>query len=203
MAIIKKANEIGCDILKIILASASERRQELLKRIVDDFNVVVSDFDEDKVEFKGNISEYVKDIAYGKALDVSKKVTNDDVIIIAADTVVSIDDNILGKPTSKEDAFIMLNMLSGRTHIVYSSIVMINKSNNNILKSLLSTEVTFSELSKEDITDYIDSSEPFDKAGAYGIQGKGGVFVKKIKGCYYNVVGLSLNKVHDMLKEIM
>lgn len=189
--------------MKIILASASERRQELLKRIVNDFSVVVSDFDEDKVEPSGNITEYVKDIALGKALDVSRKVTNEDVIIIAADTIVSIDDNILGKPKSKEDAFNMLKMLSGRTHIVYSSIVMINKSNNNIIKSILPTEVTFSELSKEDINDYINSDEPFDKAGAYGIQGRGGVFVKEIKGCYYNVVGLSLSKTHQMLKEIM
>lgn len=188
--------------MDIVLASASERRQELLKRVVDDFKIAVSDFDEKKVEFKGDISSYVKEIAFGKALDVSKKFKDKDLIIISADTVVTYNQYILGKPVDSEDAIRMLSLLSDKTHTVYSGIVMINTSNNNIIKRVQKTEVTFSKLTSKDIKEYVESGEPFGKAGAYAIQGKGGVFVKEIKGCYYNVVGLSLNQVKSMLKMI-
>lgn len=187
--------------MKVVLASASERRQDLLSRVVDKFTVMVSEFDEDKVLCNTSIAKYVSDIALGKALDVAKR-TNDDAIIIAADTVVTINNKILGKPLNKEDAFETLKLLSGRWHIVYTSIVLINTKTKSVLKSTLPTDVKFSVLSEAEIKRYIETDEPMDKAGSYGIQGKGGVFVEQIKGCYYNVVGLSLNKLNQMLKEI-
>lgn len=187
--------------MKVILASASERRQSLLSRVIDEFTVIVSDFDEDKVICNTSISKYVSDIALGKALDVAKR-TKDDAIIIAADTVVTASNKILGKPSNKKEAFDTLKLLSGRWHTVYTSIVLINTKTKKVLKSTLPTDVKFSVLSETEIKRYIETGEPMDKAGSYGIQGKGGVFVEEIKGCYYNVVGLSLNKLNQMLKEI-
>lgn len=193
---------MGCDILKIILASASERRQELLTRLVDDFEILVSDFDERSITFNSNISKYVEDIAVNKAENVSNKIIDKDAIIISADTVVSINDNILGKPKDKKDAFNMLKMLSGKTHQVYTAIAVKNLKSGKLLKKTLKTDVEFSNLSDDDINKYIETGEPMDKAGAYGIQGKGGIFVKEIRGCYYNVVGLSINALKQMLEDI-
>lgn len=190
---------MGCVILKCVLASASERRKELLSRITEDFTIVVSNFDEDSVKFNGDVEEYVKNLADGKAKDVEKRVS-DDSIIIAADTIVVMNNKILGKPKDEKDAFKMLKELSGNTHRVYSGVVVINKNNGKHTKECLFTEVKFSELSDEQIKDYIKTKEPLDKAGAYGIQGLGGLFVEWINGCYYNVVGLPLNLLNKMLK---
>lgn len=188
--------------MKIILASASERRQELLKRLIDDFDIIVSDFDEKEVVFNGSIDDYVKEIALGKAMDVINRVSKDS-IIISADTVVALDNNILGKPNNEREAFKMLKSLQGRTHFVYSGIVVINNKNNIIRKDSLATKVKFSSMSDKEIYDYINTKEPMDKAGAYGIQGTGGVFVESIEGCYYNVVGLPLNRLKSIMKEIL
>lgn len=188
--------------MKYILASASERRQELLHRIVNDFEVIVSDFDEDSVKIRENIEEYVIELAEGKATDVRKNV-NTDAIIIAADTIVTLDNKILGKPKDENHAFEMLKLLSGKTHRVYSAIVVINTKNENIEKQCSYTEVKFSQITDEEIKDYIKTGEPLDKAGSYGIQGFGGVFVEKINGCYYNVVGLPLNVLNKMIKNII
>lgn len=187
--------------LKYILASGSERRQELLHRIVEDFNVSVSDFDETEVGFNGDIDKYVKELALGKALNVKEK-TKEDAIIISGDTIVVLENNILGKPKGEKDAFNMLKSLSGKTHRVYSGLAVVNTSNNKVEKESLYTEVKFSNLTDEEIKSYIKTGEPLDKAGAYGIQGYGGVFVEKINGCYYNVVGLPLNLLNKMLKKV-
>lgn len=187
--------------MKYILASASERRQELLKRIVDDFEVIISDFEEENVKFNNDIDEYVIAIAEGKARDVQSKILGDN-IIIAADTIVVKDNEILGKPKDSNDAFKMLKSLSGNVHRVYSGVVVINTENNKINKQSLFTEVKFSNLSDEEILKYIETKEPLDKAGAYGIQGLGGVFVEGINGCYYNVVGLPLNILNKMIKSV-
>lgn len=187
--------------MNIVLASASERRQELLKRIVEDFTIKVSNFDEDSVSFKGDIDEYVRELSEGKARDIAKTLGKHN-IIIAADTVVTYKNNILGKPKDSEDALRMLKMLSGNTHKVYSGVCVLNNSTGkNITKSFF-TEVKFSDLKDKDIKKYVDSKDPLDKAGAYGIQGNAGVFVEKINGCYYNVVGLPLNGLSKMLEEI-
>lgn len=187
--------------MNIILASASIRRQELLKRLVSDFEIIVSDFDEDTIKFYGSCSEYVMNLSKGKALNVVKKAEKDS-IIIGCDTIVSIDNRVLGKPKDKEEAINMMESLSGRKHEVYSGITIINTMTKEVVSDFSCTSVEFSELSKEEILRYVESDEPFDKAGAYGIQGKAGVFVKEIHGCYYNVVGLPLNKLRGMLKKM-
>ena len=187
--------------MRIVLASASERRQELLSRLIKNFDIIVSDFDESKVLFEESIDRYVKNVALGKALDVKNKL-NDNAIIISADTIVTLEDRIIGKPKDEEDAFNIIKSLQGRKHLVYSGIVVINTAKNIIKEESLATEVTFSEISDEEILEYIKTGEPLDKAGAYGIQGIGGIFVKEIKGCYYNVVGFPLNKLRFMLKEV-
>lgn len=192
---------LGCEYMKVILASASERRQELLSRLIKTFDVIVSNFDESKVIFEGSIDRYVKDIALGKAMNIKNKL-DEDAIIISADTVVTIDNMILGKPRDEEDAFNIIKSLQGRKHLVYSGVVVINTAKNLTIQESLSTEVTFSEISDDEILEYIKTGEPLDKAGAYGIQGIGGIFVEEIRGCYYNVVGLPLNKLKFMLKEI-
>lgn len=197
-----KINSVGCDNMHYILASASPRRKELLTKIVRDFEVVISNFDEDSVKFNGDIEEYVKTLAKGKAQSVAEQSSKDS-IIIAADTIVVIDGKILGKPKNEDDAYNMLKLLSNKVHRVYSGIAVINTTNNIIKNEAIYTEVKFSELTHEDISNYINSKEPLDKAGAYGIQGLGALFVEKINGCYYNVVGLPLNMLNKIIKEVI
>jgi septum formation protein len=188
--------------LKFILASASERRKDLLSRIVSNFEVKISNFDEEKVEVSTNIENYVKTLAEGKAKDVALNCDNDS-IIIGADTIVVIGDNILGKPKDKNHAFQMLKLLSNNVHRVYSGVAVINNQKNIMKSECLYTEVYFSEISDDEIWRYIESGECLDKAGAYGIQGYGGVFAEKINGCYYNVVGLPLNLLNKMIKNVL
>lgn len=184
--------------MKIVLASASSRRQELLERLVEKFQIVVSDFNEDSVVFKGNCPEYVMEISKGKALNVGKKLKEPS-IVIGCDTVVSLEGAILGKPLDYNNAFEIIKMLSGKSHQVYSGITIYNTENGNTKSDFVMTDVKFSTLTDEEIKAYIKTGEPMDKAGAYGIQGFGGVFVEEIHGCYYNVVGLPLNKLNKML----
>lgn len=191
--------------MKIILASASERRIELLSRVIKDFKVIASDFDEKKVEFNGSTSEYVMELSKAKAQAVAKckDVSNGlDNIVIGCDTVVSIDNIILGKPKDKHEAFRMLKMLSGKVHNVYTGITIINVNFDVIKCDYVSTKVKFSNLSDKDIERYLELEEYEDKAGAYGIQGYAGVFVEAIEGCFYNVVGLPLNKLNRMFGEM-
>lgn len=187
--------------MEIILASGSPRRQELLKRITNDFKIEVSNFEEESIEFDGDIEEYVCKLAEGKARSVLNKFQGEN-IIIGCDTVVYLNGKILGKPKNKEDAFKMLRELSGKIHQVYSGIVLINNKTNKVLKKSLCTDVKFTTLSDEMILNYIESGKSYGKAGAYGIQDEGAIFVESINGCYYNVVGLSLNAVFLLLREM-
>ncbi|MCR1972869.1 Maf-like protein [Clostridium sporogenes] len=187
----------------IILASASQRRQELLKRILGNFQIIVSDFDESSIPFKNNIPSYVMNLAEGKARSVSKKIMDqDNNLIIGCDTIVAFNNRILGKPKDKKDAFEMLQALSGNEHEVYSGLAILDVKSNKIIKDFVCTKVKFSKLSSVQIEKYINTGDPMDKAGAYGIQGKAGIFVENINGCYYNVVGLPLNKLNSMLMEM-
>ncbi len=188
--------------MKIILASASERRIELLTRIVKDFDVIVSSFDENSIIFKESVDEYVKKIALGKVMDVKEKIT-DEAVIIGADTVVVSENKILGKPENEQDAYKMLKSLSGKSHYVYSGVALINTKTNLVKTESVKTKVTFSEITDNEIKQYISTGEPMDKAGAYGIQGFGGIFVESIEGCFYNVVGLPLNKLKSLFKSII
>lgn len=184
--------------MELVLASASERRKELLQRLTNNFSVQVSYFDESTVSFNGDCGGYVISIAEGKALSTGSRI-NKDTVIIGCDTAVFIDGKVLGKPLDKENAFEMLKCLSGRTHQVYSGIALYDTVSKKMFSDFVKTDVNFSELSDAVILKYINTGEPLDKAGAYGIQGLGGVFVKEINGCYYNVVGLPLNKLNYML----
>lgn len=173
--------------MNIILASGSPRRHELLKLITEDFEIRVSDTDE---SIPQNIS--TEKIAEYLSMKKAKAVTlHDNEIIIGCDTVVVIDEKILGKPSSEKECFEMMTILSGRSHMVYTGVSMISSEKSHSFTS--ATEVEFYPLTKKEIVDYISTGEPFDKAGGYGIQGKGSLLVKEIRGEYFNVVGLPVS----------
>jgi len=175
---------------KIILASASPRRREILKNAGYDFDIVISDYDEDIIAQKFS-DELVENCAYQKALDVYNKIADkNNKLIISADTVVVLDDIILGKPIDKNDAFKMLKNLSSKTHFVATSICLL--SADKIIKATKKTKVSFRELSDDEIIDYIDSKKPYDKAGAYGIQDENFDFVLSVEGELNNVIGFPL-----------
>lgn len=185
--------------MKIVLASSSVRRKQLLGKLVDNFDVFAGGFPEESVVFDGNCETYVMDLASGKAEAVCSKMRERNAIIIGCDTVVYFKGNILGKPRDKDEAFNMLKSLSANKHQVYSGIAVIDKASEIMKKDFVKTTVRFSNISDEQIKKYLKTAEYKDKAGAYGIQGYGGVFVSEIHGCYYNVVGLPLNRLHEML----
>jgi len=185
---------------KIILASASPRRKELLKSIGLEFDVIPSQIEEN-IDNENFSPELIENLACEKAQDIAEK-TDYPAIVIGSDTVVVIDNRILGKPHDENDAFDMLKMLSGKTHQVISAIAVIDTAENKILKSHVISEVSFKELSDEDIKAYIKTKEPMDKAGAYAIQGYAGMFVKSITGCYSNIVGISVFRLAQMLKDM-
>lgn len=181
----------------VVLASASPRRRELLALIFSEFEVVPSEFDESEMPGDLAPAESVLYSARMKARDVARKYP--DSLVIGADTIVVVDDAILGKPGDSEDAARMLRMLSGREHQVYTGITVIASEKERA--AVECTNVRFRELSDEVISRYIASGEPMDKAGAYAIQGKGAVLITSISGCYPNVVGLPLYKLSTLLQE--
>ncbi len=187
--------------MRIVLASGSPRRQELLKRMVDDFDIKVSSFEEEAVIFNGDIEKYVCDLAEGKARNILSS-CNEESIVIGCDTVVYLNGEILGKPRDEKHAFKMLRSLSCNVHHVYSGIVLIDNKSDKLIKKSVCTEVKFTELTDEMIQNYISSGQCYGKAGAYGIQDHAAIFVEAIKGCYYNVVGFPLNTVFFMLREM-
>jgi septum formation protein len=185
----------------IFLASKSPRRRKLLKQLNLKFKSFSVDMNE---KIHKNEKPYKAVLRLSKEkLDLAKlKVKNG--IIITADTIVVIDKTILGKPVNKKNAFRILRFLSGKTHIVYTGYSIFNYSNNKTISEYEKTEVTFRLLTDVEIEDYINGGSPMDKAGAYGIQDDfGAVFIKKINGCYYNVVGLPLAKFYHALLRIL
>jgi len=186
----------------VILASASPRRQELLTQIGLEFKVIPSSFDE-KTVIPWPPAEHVMESATGKASDVASRI--EDGIVIGADTVVVVDDSILGKPKDMDDAARMLRLLSGRDHFVYTGLCVISKEGNvetARVTSFEKTEVRFGHLDEGVIAAYVRTREPLDKAGAYGIQEKGSVLVESINGDYFNVVGLPVYRLSRMLDEL-
>lgn len=159
---------------------------------------MVSNYEEDIAGKDYDVS-LVEKTAYNKALEVSKR-ADDDALIVAADTVVVFDKKILGKPKDKADAKQMLKMLQGNTHMVVTAIAIIDNLEKKTLINSEKTKVTFDKLTDSEIDDYIKTGEPMDKAGAYGIQGLGCVFIQKVDGCYNNVVGLPAYLLAKMLK---
>ena len=190
--------------MKYILASASLRRIKLLKQIGIQFKSIPSKINEKSFcscPFMGKATTIAKTLAIAKALDVSKKF--DTGIIIGVDTIVVIRDEILGKPKSFKEAASILKKLSGKTHKVITGFAIVDAKNGRKLVDSVSTFVTFRKLSNQEIIDYVKTKEPMDKAGAYGIQGNGGCFVKKLTGCYFNVVGLPLAKLSEVLNKFV
>ncbi len=173
---------------EIILASASPRRRELMAKVAAVDEVIPAGAKPDAV---------VMSLAVQKAQAVADE--NPDAIVIGADTVVVLDGEILGKPKSEDNAVELLTALSGRSHTVYTGVAIIH--GEKVKNFCEATEVEFYDLSAKEITDYVATKEPLDKAGAYGIQGKGSVLVKKIDGDYFNVVGLPVAKLYRELRD--
>ena len=180
---------------RIILASASPRRQELLKDITEDFEVVVSNAQE-TVPDTIKTEEIPRYLAQLKANDVASRY--DDAVVIGSDTIVVVDDKVLGKPKDEQDAFCMLKALSGKKHKVMTGCALV--CGEKMRSFTVETEVEFFELTDEEIESYISTGDPFDKAGAYGIQSQGKTLVKGIYGDYYSVVGLPVGRLKRELK---
>jgi len=182
----------------IILASASPRRALLLQNLGLRFITRASDIIEEHIPGE-TPADMVKRIARQKALEAASFF--DSGVIIGADTIVVQNDKIMGKPTNEAEAFAMLSFLSGRTHQVLTGICINNLNNGNCESEVEETRVYFRSLDPDEIISYIQTGEAMDKAGAYGIQGKAALFVSRIEGCYFNVVGLPLNRLGLMLKK--
>ncbi|KAA3602148.1 MAG: septum formation inhibitor Maf [Calditrichaeota bacterium] len=183
-----------------ILASASPRRQELFSLLELNFKVQPSDVEEIHDE---SISpeELVQSLSLQKAQDVADKVS-ENLAVVGADTIVLLENEVLGKPKDKAEAQKMLRSLSGKTHKVFTGFTILHKTQKIEVSEAVATEVKFKELSDLEIESYVKTKEPMDKAGAYGIQGFGSILVEKVNGCYFNVMGFPLNRFYEALKKI-
>jgi septum formation protein len=186
--------------MKLILASSSPRRAEILHDAGFTFSVISSAVDETPFP-EESARDHVSRLAAAKAELVAARALGP-AIVIAADTVVALDGRILGKPRSEADARQMLEMLSGRTHNVLTGVTMIRLPDAERIEFVESTLVHFATLPEEEITRYLATEEPQDKAGAYGIQGRAGRYIPRIEGCYFNVVGLPLARVQAALNAL-
>lgn len=185
--------------LGFVLASASPARAALLRQIGLSFEVVPSRIREDDIPSDGP-REKVISLSQAKAQHVAEHLK--DKVIIAADTVVVLDDEILGKPGNQEAAEGMLSLLSGRWHHVVTGVTVLDASTGARSSCHEVTGVRMKDLSCQAIKTYVESGEPLGKAGAYAIQGRGGIFIESIKGCYFNVVGLPLAKLPNIFSDI-
>lgn len=192
--------------MKLILASSSQRRRELLTMCGYDYEIEVSRADESILE--PDPERFVMKLAERKAMEVFDRLgareASDDcaepIAVLGSDTIVYYNGGIIGKPKDREDAFRILSMLSGKTHEVYTGVAVVTEK--GCLAECDTTRVTFEELSDEEIEKYVASGEPLDKAGAYGIQGPFGMFVKKVEGNYFTVIGLPLPTAYRLLKSV-
>ena len=187
--------------MRLILASASPRRRELLKNAGVDFEVRPSAVVE-SVGAGESPEDFARRAAREKALDVAAAVPAG-ALVLGADTVVVMGNEILGKPTGSEDAARMLQKLSGSTHRVITGVCLVRAPASIEAEEHETTLVTFRRLDEKEIQDYLATGEPFDKAGAYGIQGFASRFVTRIEGCYFNVVGLPVARVVELLKPFL
>jgi septum formation protein len=181
---------------RIILASDSPRRKELLRQIGMSFRSDPADVDERILPEEG-AEEYAVRVAHNKARVAAERAGAG--IIIAADTIVVLGTTILGKPVDARDAERMLGMLSGKMHTVLTGLVVMNAGTGRTQKRVAVTKVWFRDLTNDEIASYVATGEPLDKAGAYGIQERGALFVQRIEGCYFNVVGLPISLLGEML----
>ena len=182
--------------MKIILASSSPRRAELIKIISDKVTICPSNFDESSIKYDGDVVKYIRRLSYEKAKEVSERKEG---IIIGCDTIVFFKDKVLEKPKDRKEAIDFLKSLSGNVHYVYSGYTIIDKNNNYNKFNYCKTAVKFYDLSEEEIEKYISTEEYIDKAGGYGIQGKGALLVEKIEGDYFNIVGIPISLLYREL----
>ena len=185
--------------MKFVLASNSPRRKKLLSQFNLSLSVTSHSFDESSVSKKLNPEEYCRLISEKKAKSICNNHSTS--TILSADTIVTIDNNILEKPINKNDAVRMLNLLSGRQHEVVTGVTIINNHNNIDFSFTETTIVTFNKIPENEIVYYIDKYKPYDKSGSYGIQDFSAIFVKSIEGCFFNVVGLPLSSLFYYLKK--
>ncbi len=184
---------------KIILASSSPRREDLLKKYIDNFDIISPNIKEDILENETPI-EYTKRLSKEKALEVQQKINTDNYIIIAADTIVALDNVIYNKPKDINDAKRMITTLMGRKHTVITSVCIIVDGLKTNFKLIDKTYVTFIDYDEGLLNYYLSVNEYIDKAGSYAIQGRGHIFIKKISGDYENIVGLPIAKILRKLK---
>jgi septum formation protein len=183
---------------KVILASKSPRRAEILRAVGWEFETQAANIDETRRDSEDAVS-YVQRLAHEKALTIAKRAPNR--VVLGADTVVVIDGQILGQPRDDEDARRMLAMLSGKWHEVLTGVALVHADSVALVEHQ-STRVRFCELSPEEIEWYVSTGEPRDKAGAYAIQGRGGIFIEGIEGDYFNIVGLPVRLVYEMMQRM-
>ncbi len=183
---------------KLVLASSSPRRAELLGQIGLNFEIITSDVDETPLPGLSP-SEQVEYLARKKAEAVAREVSSG--IVIAADTIVVWRGQTLGKPLDGDEAFAILSRLQGSAHDVFTGVALVDTHTGRILVEHEQTRVFLRAIEEDEICRYIDSGEPFDKAGAYGVQGLAAIFVERLEGCYTNVVGLPLARLSLMLKK--
>jgi len=187
--------------MRLILASASPRRRELLRNAGFEFDIQAGHVVEE-IQPGERPEEFARRAARDKAMQVAVS-SPPGSIVLGADTVVVIDEETLGKPSNREDATRFLRLLSGRTHQVHTGICLVRAPAEIVAVEHETTQVTFRELDEEEIRCYVESGEPLDKAGAYAIQGLASKFVTRISGCYSNVVGLPVALVYEILKPLM
>ena len=192
--------------MRIVLASNSPRRKELLHQIFDEFDVIKSNFDEDEVKEK-EPEKLVQILSLKKAGEVFNRIQNkeNELLVIGGDTLVYFDGQVLGKPKDEEDAFNTLKKLQGNKNEVYSAFTIILKKDNKTIKEthLSKSDVTMKSMSDEEIERYIETGEPMDKAGSYAVQGIGSKFIEKIEGSYSSVVGLDIKKLGEIIANVV
>jgi septum formation protein len=184
---------------KIILASRSPRRKQLLEQIGLKFEIRESEYEED-MKAHGNPFDLAKFLALKKGEDVARHY--DDAIIIAADTFIIFEDKFIGKPKSDKEAKNLFKKFSGKEHAVVTGFAVIDTKNNKIINDYGICKIKFMEIDEKEIDAYISTGKPLDKAGGYAIQEQGGVFIEKVSGDYFSIVGLPINKVYCALKEV-
>lgn len=184
--------------MKLVLASQSPRRRELLLKMGYSFEVVVSQYEE-VIDPKWSVEDVPQNLALHKAKEVYNRIPGEN-IVIGCDTIVTIDDEILGKPKDREDALRMLKKLAGREHRVISGLCVITPKKTCLTKEI--SYVKFKRMSESDIEDYVSTGEPMDKAGGYGIQGIACKYIEGYRGSYNNIVGLPTEALTEILKNI-
>ena len=188
---------------KIILASASPRRQELMMQAGYEFEVQVSHKEETYISETPD--DIVKELALLKARDIAEQNEAKNLVVIGADTVVAYQGAILGKPSSKEDAFAMIQSFQGDKHQVYTGVAILSydeEGNETVVNHAVKTDVYVNSMTDEEIWKYIESDNVMDKAGSYGIQSGFAIHIEKIEGDYFNVVGLPISYIYNILKDI-